>query len=184
MKGDTFSTKDVVHRFNPKQIHLVMPHEGTRFSISGFTMTDMSKLNPCDLDFLAQLEFPHYTASVETEAPALASHHTSEQVVWESSPEEKTQESATAHMASLIDYHRAPVATQLGLDKAMETEWQKYVEFNAVVPCSREENARVDSGRPHMHSYKVGLDRQERTLVGNTWVYTQMESTIGSLRQF
>ena len=42
-------------------------------------------------------------------------------------------------MASLIDYHKASVAVQLGLDKAMETEWQKYVEFNAVVPCSREE---------------------------------------------
>ena len=42
-------------------------------------------------------------------------------------------------MASLIDYRKAPVAVQLGLDKAMETEWQKYVEFNAVVPCSREE---------------------------------------------
>ena len=42
-------------------------------------------------------------------------------------------------MASLIDYHKAAVAVQLGLDKAMETEWQKYVEFNAVVPCSREE---------------------------------------------
>ena len=140
MKGDVYSTKDV-HRFNPKQIHLVMPHQGTRFSISGFTMSDMSKLDQRDLDFLAQLEFPHYTGSVEPEAPILASHHAPEQVMWESSPEEKekTQESATAHMASLIDYHKASVAMQLGLDKAMETEWQKYVEFNAVVPCSREE---------------------------------------------
>ncbi|CAE7262843.1 URC1, partial [Symbiodinium sp. KB8] len=52
---------------------------------------------------------------------------------------ELTQEDSTAYMASLIDYRKAPVAVQLGLDKAMETEWQKYVEFNAVVPCSREE---------------------------------------------
>ncbi|OLP85299.1 hypothetical protein AK812_SmicGene33735 [Symbiodinium microadriaticum] len=59
-------------------------------------------------------------------------------IVWETSPED-TREHATAHMASLIDYHRAPVAVQLGLDKAMEAEWQKYVEFNAVVPCSRAE---------------------------------------------
>ena len=139
MQGDAFSTKDVVHRFNPKQIHLVMPHQGTRFSISGFTMSDMNKLDQRDRDFLAQLEFPHYIDSAEPEAPELASHHAPEQVVWESSPEEKTQESATAYMASLIDYHKASVAVQLGLDKAMETEWQKYVEFNAVVPCSREE---------------------------------------------
>ena len=72
------------------------------------------------------------------EAPEPTTHH-AEQVVWETSPEDDAQENTTANMASLIDYHKAPVATQLGLDKAMEAEWQKYVEFNAVVPCSREE---------------------------------------------
>ena len=38
-----------------------------------------------------------------------------------------------------MDYHKASVSVQLGLDKAMETEWQKYVEFNAVVPCTAKE---------------------------------------------
>ena len=145
MRGDTYSTRDVVHRFNPKQIYLVMPHQGTRYSISGFTMSDMGKLAQHDLDFLAQVEFPFYADSAAPEAPLIseapepAAHHAPEQVAWETSPEERAQEDATAYMASLIDYHKASVAVQLGLDKAMETEWQKYVEFNAVVPCSREE---------------------------------------------
>ena len=78
------------------------------------------------------------------ETPEPVAHHAQEQVVWETSFEDDAQEQATAHMASLIDYHKAPVAVQLGLDKAMEAEWQKYVEFNAVVPCSREE-------MPHVH---------------------------------
>ena len=144
MKGDAYVTKGVVHRFNPKQIHLVMPHQGTRYSVSGFTMSDMSKLTQQDLDLLARTGFPSYAetavpeVSMVAEAPE-STTHTPEQVVWETSPEERSQEDATAYMASLIDYHKSPVATQLGLDKAMETEWQKYVEFNAVVPCTREE---------------------------------------------
>ena len=49
--GDVHSTKDAVLRFNPKKIHLVMPYQGTRYSISGFTMTaDMGKLTQQDLD--------------------------------------------------------------------------------------------------------------------------------------
>ena len=60
-------------------------------------------------------------------------------MIWETSPEDTAQENETAYMASLIDYHKAPVSGQLGLDKAMETEWQKYVEFNAVVPCTKKE---------------------------------------------
>ncbi|OLP90412.1 Phosphoacetylglucosamine mutase [Symbiodinium microadriaticum] len=88
--------------------------------------------------------FPSYAETAVPEVSMVAdapepTTHTPEQVVWETSPEERSQEDATAYMASLIDYHKSPVATQLGLDKAMETEWQKYVEFNAVVPCTREE---------------------------------------------
>ena len=144
MKGDAYITKGVVHRFNPKQIHLVMPHQGVRYSVSGFTMSDMSKLTQQDLDFLARTGFPSYAETAVPEVSMVAdapepTTHTPEQVVWETSPEERSQEDATAYMASLIDYHKSPVATQLGLDKAMETEWQKYVEFNAVVPCTREE---------------------------------------------
>ena len=144
MKGDAYITKGVVHRFNPKQIHLVMPHQGTRYSVSGFTMSDMSKLTQQDLDLLARTGFPSYAETAVPEVSMVAdapepTTHTPEQVVWETSPAERSQEDATAYMASLIDYHKSPVATQLGLDKAMETEWQKYVEFNAVVPCTREE---------------------------------------------
>ena len=38
-----------------------------------------------------------------------------------------------AMLASLIDYHNAPIETQVGLDAAMATE------FNAVVPCTEQE---------------------------------------------
>ena len=92
MKGDTYSTKDIVHRFNPKQIHLVMPHQGTRYSISGFTMSDMGKLAQHDLDFLAQLEFPFYSDNAVPEPPPVSetpesvAHHAPEQFVWETSP--------------------------------------------------------------------------------------------------
>jgi len=44
----------------------------------------------------------------------------------------------TAMMASLIDYHNAPVEVQMGLDSAMSDKWQKYTEFNAVVPCTEQ----------------------------------------------
>ena len=37
MRGNVFPTKDAVLRFNPKEIHLVMPYHGTRYSVSGFT---------------------------------------------------------------------------------------------------------------------------------------------------
>ena len=145
-RGGVDSTKDAVLRFiTLKRSIMVMPFQGTRYSISGFTMTDVGKLTQQDLDFLSQLEFPFYADSAVPEAlqvleaPEPVAHHAPEQVVWETSPEGDAQEQATAHMASLIDYHKAKVAVQLGLDKAMEAEWQKYVEFNAVVPCSREE---------------------------------------------
>ncbi|CAE7761867.1 unnamed protein product [Symbiodinium necroappetens] len=79
-----------------------------------------------DIPFLSQLGFPSNAAGAV-------------EVIWETSPEDTAQENETAYMASLIDYHKAPVSGQLGLDKAMETEWQKYVEFNAVVPCTKKE---------------------------------------------
>ena len=58
MKGNVHSTKDAVLRFNPEEIHLIMPYQGTRYSISVLTMTDMGKLTQQDLDFLLQLGFP------------------------------------------------------------------------------------------------------------------------------
>ena len=57
-------------------------------------MSDMGKLTQQDLDFLAQVGFPCYadTAVPETsliaEAPE-STAHTPEQVVWETSPEER-----------------------------------------------------------------------------------------------
>ena len=41
--------------------HLVMPFTGERFSISGFTMTDMDYLSRQDIVFLSQLGFPSYS---------------------------------------------------------------------------------------------------------------------------
>ena len=49
----------------------------------------------------------------------------------------------TSFTASLIDYHKAPASGRLGLDKAMETEWQKYAEFNAVVRCTAKETSEL-----------------------------------------
>ena len=39
----------------------------------------------------------------------------------------------------VIDYHSVGVEARMGLDAAMSTEWEKYREFNAVVPCAAEE---------------------------------------------
>ena len=61
MLGTMYNTRNFVQRDNPKEIHLVMPFVGERFSISGFTMTDTDKLSPQDKVFLSQLGFPSYS---------------------------------------------------------------------------------------------------------------------------
>ena len=61
MLGTMYNTRNFVQRDNPKEIHLVMPFTGERFSISGFTMTDTDKLSPQDKVFLSQLGFPSYS---------------------------------------------------------------------------------------------------------------------------
>ena len=44
-----------------------------------------------------------------------------------------------AFLASLIDYHNARMEADRSIDQAMNAEWQKYTEFNAVVPCTDKE---------------------------------------------
>ena len=100
-------------------------------------------------------------------SPEPAVHYTTEQVSAAANPsascqegqvEDNSREEAVAHMASLIDYHKASVAVQLGLDKAMEAEWQKHIEFNAVVPCS--------------HAEMLELTRAGHICIPTKWVLT------------
>ena len=87
----------------------------------------------------------------------------------------------TAMMASLIDYHNAPVEVQMGLDAAMSVEWQKYTEFNAVVPCTEQEFRDLMKAGHVCIPTKWVFDRQERTSEGNPRLYAQVESTLGGM---
>ena len=46
-----------------------MPYQGSGYSISGFTMTDMGKISSHDTTFLSQLGFPSYAGGFMQESP-------------------------------------------------------------------------------------------------------------------
>ena len=58
-----------------------MPFKGTRYSIAGFTMTDMDmgKLSSQDIPFLSQLGFPSSAAGAVEDPQEPMVHHVAEQ---------------------------------------------------------------------------------------------------------
>ena len=57
-----------------------MLYLGFRYSISGFTLTDMGKLTQQDLDFLSQLGFPSYADHSMRLSSEPTIHHAAEQI--------------------------------------------------------------------------------------------------------
>ena len=66
MQGVVFDTKNKVLRFSPKDVHMVAPYTGERFSISAYTVSDLGKLTGEDIQLLSDLGYPIYNDAPRT----------------------------------------------------------------------------------------------------------------------
>ena len=65
----------------------------------------------------------------------------------------------------MLDYRTLSVEARLGLDRAMETEWKKYLEFHGVVPCRSEEvKVLLSQGHSCVPTKWVLTDKNEHLL--------------------
>ncbi|OLQ02134.1 Ras-related protein Rab-11A [Symbiodinium microadriaticum] len=134
-----FDDEDVATRLKAyaavRRGHHVMPFTGERFSISGFTMTDMDYLSRQDIVFLSQLGFPSYSTGNVAELQAqLVAFGNCEQM----NGEDIHADSLTAEQEAGFMTAKVPVYGTTDAGRLRERgQWAEAISSNKVIVTDR-----------------------------------------------